>query len=79
MRDNWYIFSSCAFQIHKKYPFFSLSGSVLITGFLSLVSFFCELIILASELTLHFCFPFPLDVEAVFVLSLLSVFKRSSS
>jgi hypothetical protein len=69
----------CPSDPQKKYPFFSLSGSVLITDFLSLVGFFCELVVAASELILCFYFPFPLDVEAMFALSLLSVFKRSSS
>jgi hypothetical protein len=80
MRDNWYNFSSCALQIHKKKrPFFFLSGSVLIIDFLSLVGFFCELIVTAYELALCFYFPFPLDVKAMFALSLLFVFKHSSS
>jgi hypothetical protein len=69
----------CPSDAQKKHPFFSLSGSVLITGFLSLVGFFCELIVAASELTLRFYFPFPLDVEAMFALSLFFIFKRSSS
>jgi hypothetical protein len=76
----------CHSDSQKKYPFFFLSGSVLITGclsfffekadFLTLVGFFCELIVAASELTLRLCFPVPLDVEAIFTLSLLSLFKR---
>jgi hypothetical protein len=52
------IFFMCPSVSQKKYSFFSLSGFVLITGSLSLVGFFCELIVAASELILCFCFSF---------------------